>query len=419
MAKYGHTVLIVSEHAKTVSVCRRELEGRGFSVVVCGAVGEAESAVAGTRPDLLVVAAGFRSGDVKGLCRRAREDLGSRVLVTLPPRADAAGANVWNGLCDGWLTQPFRASEFGDLVEALIGGAGRPVPEQCRRPASVAVGAGAEAPPVTEIAGCRIERVLGRGAMGTVWLGRHLLLDVPVAIKFAFASAAGWGDDEAARFMRGARAAAGVDHPSVVRVLNAGREADFYYLVQRYVEGRTLRDVMASRGPLGEAEVWGLMRDLAGALAAVHGSGVVHRDVKPGNIIVTAAGRALLTDFGLACGPDGSDVSSASAVVGTPYYMAPEQCEGRAVDGRADLYSLGATAYHALTGRRPIPGGTPLEVLRNHLEYQPVAVRESAPDVSEGLSEIIMRLLAKAPGERFASARALSAALDRVRSGER
>ena len=254
--------------------------------------------------------------------------------------------------------------------------------------------------------------------MGTVWLGRHLLLDVPVAIKFVFASTAGWGDEEAAPFLRGARAAAGVEHPSVVRVLNAGREADFYYLVQRYVEGLTLREVMASRGPLPEADVWGLMSDLTGALAAVHVSGVVHRDIKPANIIVTAAGRALLTDFGLACAPGGSDISGASSVVGTPYYMAPEQCEGRAVDGRADLYSLGATAYHALTGHEPIPGRTPLEVLRNHLERVPVAVRELAPGVSEGLGQIIMQLLAKVPEERFASARVLSGELDRVRSGE-
>ena len=252
--------------------------------------------------------------------------------------------------------------------------------------------------------------------MGTVYLGRHLLLDVPVAVKVFSDAPMRWNDEDLQRFIRGARAAARIQHPNVVPVLNAGREGDLYFLVQRYVEGQTLRDRVDAQGRLGEADVIRIVRDIASGLAAAHQIGIVHRDVKPGNIILAADDTAMLTDFGLARPIGVGEVSSKAEIVGTPYYMSPEQCEGLALDGRSDLYSLGATAYHALTGRPPIPGDSLVAVLRGHSSYVPPEPRELAPGLSPPLSRIVMRLLAKKPDQRYASAEEVIAAVSKVKS---
>jgi len=137
--------------------------------------------------------------------------------------------------------------------------------------------------------------------------------------------------------------------------------------------------------------------------------------VKPGNIIITPSATAMLTDFGLARSAGEGDISSRGDIVGTPFYMSPEQCEAQALDGRSDLYSLGATAYHALTGRVPIQGDTPVAVLRGHLEEMPVPPREIVRDISQGLAAVIMKLLAKSPDERYQTSEELSTALARIR----
>lgn len=277
---------------------------------------------------------------------------------------------------------------------------------------------GAAPAEITDVGGCRIVRVIGRGASGIVCLGRHRLLDVPVAVKLVYAPAARWSTDEEQRFLRGARAAALIQHPNVVEVLNAGREAGYYYLVQRYVEARTLRQVIDAEGALEEARVVRLIRDLASGLAAVHQVGIVHRDVKPQNVLCTADGRAMLTDFGLARPMATADISGDSSIVGTPLYMSPEQCEGKPLDGRSDLYSLGVTAFEALTGTVPITGSTPLDVLRGHIERQPPRLRDVRPAVSQEMDELVARLLAKDPADRFPSATDLVAALDEIQEGE-
>jgi serine/threonine-protein kinase len=154
-----------------------------------------------------------------------------------------------------------------------------------------------------------------------------------------------------------------------------------------------------------------MLRDVAGGLAAVHRAGIVHRDVKPSNILLAAEGRAMLLDFGLARPMTSRDISTGSEIVGTPYYMAPEQCEGGVVDGRCDLYALGVTAYEALSGKRPFGGETPLQVLRAHLDGQPLPLHRAAPGVSESLARIVMRLVAKRADDRYPSAESLSEAL--------
>ena len=158
-----------------------------------------------------------------------------------------------------------------------------------------------------------------------------------------------------------------------------------------------------------------MLRDVGSGLAAAHKHEIVHRDVKPANIIMTSPGAAVLTDFGLARTIGEGDISSGSDIIGTPYYMSPEQCEALPLDGRSDLYSLGATAYHALTARRPIEGDTPLAVLRAHIHHVPTSPRALLPELSEGISRIVMKLLEKSPEARFQTAEELVAALEKLR----
>ena len=200
----------------------------------------------------------------------------------------------------------------------------------------------------------------------------------------------------------------------MVPVLNAGKEKEFYFLVQRYIEGEPLNRRIESKGHFSEKTVVGVLRDIASGLGAAHRLGIVHRDVKPANIIIKQTGAAVLTDFGLARAAGQGDISSRGDIVGTPYYMSPEQCSGLPVDGRSDLYSLGATACHALTGRRPVEGDSAMAVLKAQIEQVPPAPRALAPQVSEGISALIMRLLGKAPDERHQTAEGLLIALHKL-----
>ena len=420
-------VLFVDDHARTVAVCRAALEKIGFSVEACASLRRAARELPTIQPSLVVLDAGLADGDVVGFCSRVRRENDIPVVITFPPRSSARLVEEWRERCDGYLTKPFRASELARRVASLIEANERPSAARTTRPPaappgiaeeSIAydlAGDGAGMPPVAEIGGCRIERVLGRGATGTVCLGRHILLDVVVAVKLVSASQAGWSSEDRERFIRGARAAAGIQHPNLVPVLNAGREGDFYFLVQRYIEGASLQHRIDSGGSLSEADALGLLHDVASALAMVHRNGLIHRDVKPGNIIMTPEGRAMLTDFGLARPAGLSNLSGASNIIGTPFYMAPEQCEGKALDGRSDLYSLGVTVYHAMTREMPITGKTPLEVLRNHVAQRPIPIRDRQPEVSEELATIVTCLLAKLPSERFDLADALLDAVTRLR----
>jgi len=264
------------------------------------------------------------------------------------------------------------------------------------------------------IGGCRVQRLLGRGATGAVYLARHLTLDVPVAVKVIRTDPPAEDDLDFERFLRGARAAARVQHPNVVAVLHAGRQDMRCFLIQRYVEGKSLRDLIGERGPLSERAVLRCGMDIASGLAAVHRQGIIHRDVKPANIIVTASGASMLSDFGFAREFGGGDISSSTAVLGTPFYMSPEQWEGGALDGRSDVYSLGVTLYHAVTGKPPFTGETALAVLRGHMAHAPTPPEALRPGLAARLSDAILRAMAKEPADRYPSAEAFGEALQRI-----
>jgi predicted Ser/Thr protein kinase len=252
----------------------------------------------------------------------------------------------------------------------------------------------------------RILRLLGRGGMGAVYLAREEALERLVALKVLDS---GREQEEASRerFRREARTAAGLSHPNVVPLHDFGESRDgLLYLAMGYVHGETLAERLAREGRRPPAEVRRTVAEIADALHYAHRRGVVHRDVKPQNILLEdQTGRALLTDFGIARLADGTHLTQEGAVVGTPVYMAPEQCAGRPLDGRSDVYSLGVTAYLLLAGRPPFLGTAP-ELLVAHLNQEPPPLRDTVPDTPEDLAAAVSRALAKQPEHRWPDAAA-------------
>ncbi len=249
-----------------------------------------------------------------------------------------------------------------------------------------------------------VKGVLGRGGMGVVLKAHDPALGRNVAIKVLSAPLATCGASRK-RFLREARAAAAVVHEHVVSVFAVVESAGLPFLVMEYVPGRSLQERIDRFGPLGLAEVLRIGRQTAAGLAAAHAQGIVHRDVKPANILLEdGVERVRLTDFGLARAVADAAVTRSGVIAGTPHYMAPEQASGASVDHRADLFSLGSTLYAALAGRPPFRAETPLGVLRRVCDDRHRPLREANPDVPAWLESTVDRLLSKDPAGRFASA---------------
>ncbi|HXF71003.1 MAG TPA: Stk1 family PASTA domain-containing Ser/Thr kinase [Actinomycetota bacterium] len=263
----------------------------------------------------------------------------------------------------------------------------------------------------------RLEGPIGSGGMAQVHRGTDTVLGRPVAIKILSPRYA--GDAEfVARFRREAQAAARLNHPNVVGVYDTGSDDGTHYIVMEYVEGRTLADFLARDGRLPAERAVELAEAVCRALAVAHAQGVIHRDVKPGNIMVTRDGRVKVMDFGIARLADGADtVAQTAAVLGTASYLSPEQARGEPVDARSDLYSLGVVLYEMLTGRPPFTGDSPVAVAFKHVNEAPTPPSKLAPDVPPDLEAVVMRCLAKNPANRYASAEELLADLERVRTG--
>ncbi len=265
----------------------------------------------------------------------------------------------------------------------------------------------------TTLLGDRYElgRLLGRGGMARVYEGHDRVLDRRVAIKVLDARLA--ADAEfVTRFQREARAAARLAHPGVVAVYDTGEHDGTRFIVMEYVEGRTLADVLAE-GPLSPARAVEVGREVLAALGAAHDRGLVHRDVKPANIMVTPEGALKVMDFGIArAAEDGTRLTTAASVIGTPSYMAPEQVEARPVDARTDLYALGAVLYECLVGAPPFEGSSAITVAARHVNDAPEPLRRRRPEIPPRLEAVVLRALAKDPADRWPEAAAFRAALE-------
>jgi serine/threonine protein kinase len=264
--------------------------------------------------------------------------------------------------------------------------------------------------------GYAVEAEIGRGGMGIVYRAKDTRLKRTVAIKLLPPELA-YRDEIRSRFLREAEMAAQLSHPNIVPIYSVDEKDGFVYFIMAYVDGETLAQRLATRGRLGIVEARTLLRQVADALAYAHARGVIHRDIKPDNIMLAREdGRAMVTDFGIARAADdttGTRLTATGVAIGTPAYMSPEQCTGdRAVDGRSDLYSLGVVIYAALVGTPPFAGSNTAALLVKHLTENPRPIREVRPDVPDDLVAIIDRLLQKNPADRFQDAASLVKALD-------
>src|SRR3954451_19375818 len=261
----------------------------------------------------------------------------------------------------------------------------------------------------------KIIRKLGAGGMADVYLAEDQELARRVAIKILNDRHA--ADDQfVERFRREAKNAAGLSHPNIVSIYDRGDSEGTYYIAMEYLEGRSLKELIVSRGSAPVRTAIEYARQILAAVGAAHKQGIVHRDIKPHNVLVGPEGRLKVTDFGIARS-GASQMTEVGSIIGTAQYLSPEQARGSQVDQTSDLYSVGVVLYELLTGQVPFTGDTPLEIAMKHLSEVPKPPSELREDVPPDLDMVVVRALAKDPSERYQSAEEMDADLERILNG--
>ena len=260
----------------------------------------------------------------------------------------------------------------------------------------------------------RLVSPIARGGMATVWVADDPVLSRRVAVKILRSDLAA-DDGTRVRFRHEAIAAARLSHPNIVSTYDTGDDDGVAYIVMELIDGPTLRHLIDQQGGLPVADVIRIGKQVADALDAAHRAGLVHRDVKPANVLVPPGGPVKVTDFGIAKAAGADDLTRTGTVMGTARYLAPEQVNGRPTDPRTDVYALGLLMYEALCGHPPFGGDTEIATAMARLTTSAPAVRAERPEVSQALDDVIHRCLARQPAARFGSAAAVRDALDRAR----
>jgi serine/threonine-protein kinase len=247
------------------------------------------------------------------------------------------------------------------------------------------------------------DRLIGQGGFAWVFAGHHTADGTPVALKVLKPRYSGDQQFET-RFRNEARVASELRHPNIVRILDIGKAGDItYFAMNLYPDSLASR--LAQGTPIPESDLLRIARDVTSALAFAHAGGIIHRDIKVDNILLTADGTAVIADFGIARAVSGyATATGVNMTIGTPHYVSPEQAQGRTLDGRSDLYALGVTLYKAATGDLPFRSNDWFELARMHVEDPPEAPRKRRPDLSRRVERIILKCLAKHPDDRYASA---------------
>ena len=261
-----------------------------------------------------------------------------------------------------------------------------------------------------------IVRRVGVGGMADVYLAEDNRMGRKVALKILHPQYAG-DESFVERFKREALSAAKLQHPNIVQIYDSGKQGDFNFIVMEYVEGRSLKDYLAQEGPLEIAEAGRIAREVLTALAYAHRAGLVHRDIKPGNILLSEDGKVQVTDFGIARAEAGSTMTQTGTILGTAYYLSPEQAQGLQLDGRSDIYSLGVVVYEMLTGRRPFEGDSPVSIAYKHVREMPRTPSAHRADVPQALEAIVMTAMAKRPEDRYSSAALMRRDLEAFAAG--
>src|SRR3954469_6052960 len=261
----------------------------------------------------------------------------------------------------------------------------------------------------------KVIRRLGSGGMANVYLAEDQELGRRIAIKILNDRHA-HDEQFVERFRREAKSAAGLSHPNVVSIYDRGEAEGSYYIAMEYLDGRSLKELIVSRGPAPITVAVEYARQILQALRFAHRHGIVHRDIKPHNVLVDAEGRVKVTDFGIARA-GASQMTEAGSIVGTAQYLSPEQARGTSVDQRSDVYSLGIVLYELLTGTLPFNGDTPVEIAMKHLSTLPEPPSVKRPEIPRDLDLIVMRALAKDPSDRYQNAEEMDADLERFARG--
>jgi serine/threonine-protein kinase len=265
---------------------------------------------------------------------------------------------------------------------------------------------------------CRLLKRLGRGGMGDVYLATHAEMNKTVAIKILPPDLTR-NEELLQRFRREAESAARLEHPNLVEVYDIGEENGLHYIVMAYVEGMNLQELLDDAKKLEPREAARIAFEVCRGLMAVHADRIIHRDIKPANILISSKGEVKIVDFGLAFdAEDKTTLTVAGAVMGTPWYLAPEQAEGKRADPRSDLYSLGICLYLLITGVRPFTGETHMSVLYKQIHEKPKDPRLHVPDLPNYLAEVILKALEKKPEKRYQDAMEFARALEAFLKGE-
>lgn len=262
----------------------------------------------------------------------------------------------------------------------------------------------------------RVLRQIGRGGMADVYLADQTSLNRQVAVKVLRRELL-TDEKHVRRFEREARAAAGLRHANIVQVYTIGSHDGVHYIAQEFVQGWNLKDYLNKKGPPDLSVALHVMKQVASALAASGDAGIVHRDIKPENILITRKAEVKVADFGLAqlaLGADNDTLTQVGIAMGTPRYMSPEQVSGEKVDPRSDIYSFGVTCYHMLTGRAPFQGETALAIAMQHLNRTPEPIFEKRPDLPQTICDIVHKMMARNPDDRYPDAHALLADLRKL-----
>jgi len=399
-------ILLVDDHTMVRSGLRLLLEEQDdFSVVAeAGDVDGALQCTREHRPQVILLDLNMPGrASLPAIPELLQAAPGTAVVVMTQHDDPEFARAALTGGASGFVLKEAAYSELVDAVRAAAAGRTYLNPTLGARLATVPAHPPEELAIGATFAGHRIDAIAGRGGMGVVYRATDLTLDRPVALKLLVPSLA---RDPVfrARFERECRLAAALDHPHVVQVFHAGAERGALYLTMRYIEGTDLRSLLAEEGRLEPARAVNIVAEVAAALTEAHRHGLVHRDVKPGNVLIATRDgeeRAFLTDFGITMDRVGtSSLTKTGFAVGTADYMAPEQAQGVDVDSRADIYALGCVLYRALTGAVLYDKDSDVEKLWAHIHEPPPALLDLRPELPPSLGDAVERALAKAPGDR-------------------